>query len=174
MHRLHFTLALTAALLFPSLAAPAQSVNSPAPGPSGIAAAKTIFVSNAGADSGLFPSPYSGQPSRGYDEFYADLAASHRFQLVSSPAAADLVVELRLTAPYIPYRPHNEFGLADRKPIFRLVVVDRPTHYILWALTQPVETALLQRSNDRNFDSAVHELAQQFLDIAGKAPATTP
>ncbi|HVC47488.1 MAG TPA: hypothetical protein VND90_09610 [Terracidiphilus sp.] len=181
MHRFHFTLALAAlALLFPTVAARAQSPSRStasavaAPVPPALLHAKTLFLSNAGADSGLFPSPYSGSPSRGYDELYADLAASHRFRLVSNPASADLVLELRLTAPYIPYRPHNELGLADRQPIFRLVIYDRPTHYILWALTRPVETALLQRTSDRNFDSAVHSLAQQFLQLAGPPPATAP
>jgi hypothetical protein len=180
MHRLHFTLTLAAVLLVPTIAAraqsPGQSTSSAAsaPAPPAIASAKTIFLSNAGADSGLFPSPFSGTPDRGYDELYAALAASHRFQLVNSPANADLVLELRLTAPFIPYRPHNELGLADRLPIFRLVVYDRPTHYILWAITQPVDYAILQKTHDRNFDSAVQDLAQQFLQLAGPAPAAAP
>ena len=41
-----------------------------APVPPVIFAAKKVFVSNAGADSGLFPHPFSGSPDRGYNEFY--------------------------------------------------------------------------------------------------------
>jgi len=178
MHRLHFTLTVVAvALLFPTFASPAQSPDQStasavaAPIPPAIAAAKTVFVSNAGADGTLFPSLFSGSPSRGYSEFYAELATSRRFHLVDSPASADLVVELRLTALYIPYRP---LGVANRQPAFRLIVYDRSTHYILWTLTQPVENALLQRNADHNFDNAVHGIVQQFLQLAGPTPATTP
>jgi hypothetical protein len=188
MHRLHFTLTLAAAVvLFSTSAVHAQSTSqstdssvtsaAQAPIPRAIAAAKTIFLSNAGADSTLFPSPFSGTPDRGYNQLYAALAASHRFQIVNSPAQADLIVQIRLTADYIPYRPHNELGFADRQPLFRLVVYDRPTHYVLWAITQPVEFAVLQHSHDRNFDNAVNALARQFLDLASPstpASASTP
>jgi len=45
---------------------PATTQASAGPVPPAIFAAKKIFVSNAGADSGLFPSPFSGDPNRGY------------------------------------------------------------------------------------------------------------
>lgn len=187
MHRLHFTLVLAAAaLLFPSPVSRAQSVGqstASAPIPPALAAAKTIFLSNAGADSNLFPSswsglindgPYSGQPSRGYDEFYADLAKSGRFQFASSPSAADLVLELRLLSPGGIDSYSKVGGPGTPPPMFRLVIRDRRSHYILWTLTQSVRSAQLQKTADRNFDTAVHGLAQQFLQLAGPAPATTP
>ncbi len=42
-----------------------------APVPPALLNAKTVFVSNAGADSGLFPHPFSGDPDRPYNQFYA-------------------------------------------------------------------------------------------------------
>ncbi len=194
MHRHHFTLTFAAVtLLFSTAVAPAQSSSQStkstaksalhAPIPPAIAAAKTVFLSNAGADSSMFPSSYSGlersgpfcgTPRRGYDEFYADLAKSGRFHLVHSPSAADLVLELRLLSPggIVSYNKIN--GPGTPPPMFRLVIRDRRTHYILWTLTQSIHGAILQRTSDRNFDSAIHELATQFLDLAGKAPAATP
>ena len=57
-----------------SLCAVAQQA--PAPVPPALLSASSIFVSNAGADSGLFPSPFSGDVNRGYNQLYAGLKAS--------------------------------------------------------------------------------------------------
>lgn len=46
-----------------------------APVPPGVFSAKKVFVSNAGADGGLFPHPFSGGPERGYNNFYAAVQA---------------------------------------------------------------------------------------------------
>lgn len=167
-----------AALLAP-VAVIAQAA-APAPGPlpglvpPAIQSAKTIFISNAGADSGLFPEPFSGDPSRGYSELLGILQADKSFQVVSSPAQADLVLELQLTAPNGPTRGSKQLGAGDPVPMFRLVVYDRPTHYILWTETQSIEVALLQKTHDRNFDQALNALIAHFLQVAGKSSAPAP
>jgi hypothetical protein len=140
------------------------------PVPPAIAAAKTIFVSNAGADSGLFPEPFTGDPDRPYTELYAALKATGDFTLVGNPAQADLVLELRLFAPYGPTNANKQNGTADPRPMFRLAVYDGKTHYILWTVTQSVEFAILQKTHDKNFDLALTEVRDQFLKIAGKPP----
>ena len=117
----------------------------PAPVPSAIQSAKTIFVSNGGSDSGLFPAPFSGDPTRTYNDFYADLKATGQFQLVSDPAEADLVLEIGLTAPYGPTNPNKQNGAADPRPMFRLVVYERKTHFVLWTLTQSVGLRLFAK-----------------------------
>ena len=151
----------------------AQMPANPAPGPvpPAILAAKTIFVSNAGSDSGLFPSPFSGDSDRPYAEFFAELKATGDYQLVSDPAQADLVLELRLTAPNGPSNPNKVNGAADPLPMFRLVVYDRKTHYVLWAITESIPEAVGQKNHDKTFDTALGELLSQFLQVAGKMPA---
>src|ERR1700691_4394243 len=86
---------LSASFTLAQLAAPVSA----APIPPAILAAKKIFVSNAGGDGGLFPSPFSGDPSRGYNQLYAGLKANGQYQLVSNPSEAGLVLELQLTPP---------------------------------------------------------------------------
>jgi hypothetical protein len=49
--------------------------------------------------------------------------------------------------------------------MFRLVIYDRPTHYVLWTLTNSVEVALKQQTHDRNFDEAISNLAADFKAI---------
>jgi hypothetical protein len=142
------------------------------PLPPALATATSVFVSNAGSDSDLFPEPflddpdrpypylYSGDPDRAYTEFFAALKATGDFTLVADPARADLVLELRLTAP----RP-------DSLPTFRLDIYDGKTHYVLWTITHAIRFAYLQKTHDKNFDAALTGVLNQFLQISGKTPA---
>jgi hypothetical protein len=141
-----------------------------APVPSSLLNAKTVFISNAGADSGLFPHPFNGDPDRAYNEFYAAVMSWGRYQVVASPAQADLVFELQLTAPNGPSNANKSLGASDPLPMLRLVIYDRPTHYVLWALTESVLPATLQKSHDHNFDEAVSNL---MLD-AGRLTKSLP
>jgi hypothetical protein len=147
---------------------PAYDQAGPIPPP--LTAAKTIFVSNAGSDSGLFPSPFTGDPDRPYTEFYAALKATGSYTLVGDPAQADLVLELRLTAPNGPSEPNKVAGASDPLPMFRLVAYDGKTHYILWTVTQSIEPVVGQKAHDKNFDMALTQVLNRFLQIAGKPP----
>jgi hypothetical protein len=147
-----------------------------APVPAVIRTATRIFVSNAGADSGLFPSPFSGDPNRGYNELYAGLKANAGYELVADPGEADLVLELQLTAPVGSTHSMNSNkvnGASDPVPMFRLVVYDRKTHYVLWAFTESIEIAYLQKTHDRNFDDALNGVLLEFESLSGKAQAVT-
>jgi hypothetical protein len=141
-----------------------------APVPALLLNAKKVFVSNAGADSGLFPHPFSGDPDRAYNEFYANVEGWGRYQLVATPAEADLIFELQLTAPNGPANADKQKGASDPLPMLRLVIYDRPTHYVLWALTESIEPAALQKTHDHNFDEAV---ANIVLD-AGRLTKSLP
>lgn len=134
--------------------------------PPAIKSAKTLFISNAGSDSGLFPSPFSGSEDRPYSEFYAELASDRAHQLVSDPSEADLVLELRLFAPVGPQVPNKQNGASDPLPMLRLVIFDRKTHYILWTFTESVDIAFLRKTHDRNLDEAIHALVADFHRIA--------
>ena len=57
--------------------------------------------------------------------------------------------------------------------MFRLVIYDRKTHYILWTLTQSIGVALLQRTHDRNFNDALTNILLNFQRVAGKLPLST-
>ncbi len=155
-------------------AAQQPDYSAPGPVPSAIRAAKMIFVSNAGSDSGLFPEPFSGDPSRPYNEFYNQLKAAGHYQLVDDPSAADLVLELQLTSPSGPQRPSKQNGASDPLPMLRLVVYDRKTHYILWAVTESVEMAFLQKTHDRNLDNAIKAILTDFEAAAGFPPPKAP
>ncbi|MDE1175939.1 MAG: hypothetical protein PW789_04965 [Edaphobacter sp.] len=141
-----------------------------APVPPALTSAKSVFVSNAGSDSGLFPHPFSGAPDRAYNEFYDGMKGLGRFDLVSDPSQADLVLELQLTAPNGPKDADKAKGGSDPLPMLRLVIWDRRSHFVLWALTESVDKANLQKTHDKNFDDAISSLVKDLERIAGTKP----
>jgi hypothetical protein len=142
-----------------------------APIPPAVLRARTVFVANAGADAGLFPHPFSGDASRGYEEFYRALREADEYELVAEPSQADLVLELRLMAPYGPQDVNKAKGAADPLPSFQLMIYDRPSHYVLWALTEPVALAVKQQTHDRNFDEAIMNLVSDLRALRQTALA---
>jgi len=173
--RTRFSQLLCAALLFGAAAnaqAPPAPVASLAPVPPALLNAKTVFISNAGADSGLFPHPFSGDPDRPYNQFYSAMQSWGRYEIVGDPSQADIVIELQLIAPPGPSSGNKVNGASDPLPMFRLVIYDRKTHYVLWALTESITVAYLQKTHDSNFDAALSALTQDLKRVTG-APAST-
>lgn len=167
--------ALAAALLAPFAALNAQQATAPqgfvpGPVPPAIVQAKSLFIANGGADSGLFPHPFSGDPNRGYDEFFTDMQRAGGYRLVADPAQADLVLDVELQAPLGPQAPNKQYGAADPLPQFRLTVYDARSHFRLWVITETVETAMKQETHDRNFDEAVSNLVSDFQAITRPSP----
>jgi len=146
----------------------------PAPVPPAITAAKSIFISNGGADSGLFPEPFSGDTNRPYNELFASLLSAGQFRLVNDPSNADLVLEISLIAPSGPKEPSKQNGSSDPLPMFKLTVYDAKSHFVLWTMTASIGFAFLQKTHDRNFDMAIYEITAQFLSIASKPPIAAP
>ena len=136
-----------------------------APIPPAIFSAKKVFISNAGADSGLFPHPFSGSQDRVYNQFYAAMQKWGHYELVSDPTEADLVFEVRLTAPNGPANPDKVKGASDPLPIFYLAILDRKSHYTLWTLTESIGVANFQKSHDRNFDGALDALVVDLQNL---------
>ncbi|HXE32277.1 MAG TPA: hypothetical protein VN087_00045 [Verrucomicrobiae bacterium] len=171
--RMRFFPLLCAAFLFTS---PANAQTPPpapslAPVPPALLNAKTAFISNAGADSGLFPHPFSGDPDRPYNQFYTAMQSWGRYQLVTDPSEADIVFELQLIAPPGPTSGNKVNGASDPVPMFRLVIYDRKTHYVLWALTESITIAFLQKTHDNNFDQALLTIMLDLKRVTG-APVT--
>lgn len=170
IHHLRLALLIFALCATPFAAQARQQPDSTAaPVPPAIYSAKKIFVSNAGADSGLFPHPFSGSQDRVYNQFYAAMQQWGRYQLVSDPNEADLVFEVRLSGPNGPQNPDKAKGASDPLPIFHLAILDRKSHYTLWAVTESVSIAWLQKSHDRNFDDALGALVADVKNLSASA-----
>lgn len=145
-----------------------------APLPPAIRSAQRVFLSNAGSDSGLFPHPFSGGPDRAYNQFYAELKSWGRYGIVPDPQDADLVLELQLTSPPGPADANKQKGASDPWPMFRLVIYDQKSHYILWVLTETIQPATLQKTHDRNFDESLSQLIAELKNVSGTVKPGAP
>jgi hypothetical protein len=130
----------------------------PAPVPAQITAAQKVFISNAGGESletVIDETVFNGGPDRPYNEFYAAIKSWGRYELVSSPADADLVLEISWAL--------TDTGL--RLPVLgqlRLVVIDPKTRVTLWNVTEYVRGAVLLGNRDKNFDQTMNTVVARM------------
>jgi hypothetical protein len=153
-----FCLALAILASLPLLNAQKSKDPTPAPVPAQIAAARKVFISNAGGESFetvIDQTVFNGGPDRPYNQFYATVKDWGRCELVSSPSDADLVLEISWTL--------SDTGL--RLPVLgqlRLAVIDPKTHVILWNFTEYVRGAMLLGNRDKNFDQAMTTIVNRL------------
>ena len=154
--------------MVPGLSALQAKYPAPAPVPPQIASAKKVFISNAGGESFedvIDQTVFDGGPDRPYNQFYAAVKNWGRFDIVSSPADADLVLEISWVL--------TDTGL--RLPVLgqlRLMIIDPRTHVTLWNLTEYVRGAILLGNRDKNFDQAMTTILNRMKLLA--VPAATP
>jgi len=168
-HLPFISVVLTVLLLFSPANAQQPKPPAAAPVPPQIAAAQKVFIANAGGESFenvISLTVFDGGPDRPYNEFYAALKDWGRYDLISSPADADLVLEVSWQL--------TDTGL--RLPVLgelRLTVIDPKTHVKLWNLTQYVRGAILLGNRDKNFDLAMTTIVNR-LRILSTAPPASP
>src|SRR5437899_9447839 len=92
MKRVFVGIALTIAwVAVPNLRAQNTKELLPAPLPRQIFTSRKVFVSNAGDET---LGDFSGGPDRAYNQLYTALKSWGRYELVSTPADAELVFEI--------------------------------------------------------------------------------
>jgi hypothetical protein len=138
-----------------------------APVPSQIVAARKVFIANAGADI-VAQSTFkrAGQPDQAYNHFYSAMQNWGRYELVAAPADADLVFEIRFTAPL-----YYNGTLATYEPQFGLNIVDAKTHFLLWSLAEPVEGAFRKATWLKNFDQGLDLLMGDLKKLSASSLA---
>lgn len=135
-----------------------------APVPRAIAAARKVFISNAGADN-LSHLVFSGAPNRCYNEFYHQVQALDRYEIVSSPAEADIVLEISLR--FSEARVNNTF----RQWLLRLRILDPKTQIVLWSVDASSEQGGVRATSDRNLDIAMARIVSDLKGLAGAPPS---
>jgi hypothetical protein len=152
---LSFMLALAQCPLLTAQSKP--TVTPAAPIPPQVLAAKKVFIANAGGDEMTGDDPhFSGGPDRAYNEFYAAMKSWGRFEIVNSPADADLLLEIR---QYVSAVTPSGRGSSSFIPQFQLNLLDPKTNATLWGFNVHSRFGMGQADSDRNFSSAVGRLA---------------
>jgi hypothetical protein len=145
---------LTIAIVLASVSVLQAQQNKPAvpqaPVPAQIANARKIFIAYSGGNSDV--ANYSGDANRTYNQFYAAIKDWGQYQLVSTPAGADLVFEIG-------------FSGADSR--FTLAVRDPKSNVLLWRLNRYVQEAALASNRDKNFNQAMDYLLDDIKRLVG-------
>ena len=166
-------LIILAISLFSSWAAAQGKQDEQAPIPSQIVAAKKVFIANGGGDDPGMPDPlFSGGGDRPYNQFYAAMKSSGRYELVGSPAEADLLFDIQFSV--VPDRRPTGFwgsnGTSDAyDAVFRVEIREPKTTALLWAFNEHMEWALLKSNRNKNFDQASARIASDVLAFAARA-----
>jgi len=150
--------ALSVALAsLPLLAADKVPPAAPAPVPAQILTASKVFISNAGVTVAALDTliKISWGVNEPYNQFYAAMKSWGRFEIVSTPAEADLVLEIRC----------DTF-------LFILTILDSKTHFILWTITQPVKVAALEKTWEKNFSQGIGNLVGDLKGLAAQPDAS--
>jgi hypothetical protein len=170
-----FLVAVTFALLNLALSASAQIIpsrsdrssaevginNGNAPVPAPLLTGKRAFISYELGDVTAFPSSYSGGPERAYGEFYSQMKAWGRYQLVSDPRNADIIFAVRFVDP--PNIPH---------PQIRVGIMDSSARVSLWGFVEEVDFAFFKKHRDAAFTASVKQLIEDVKNLIG--PGITP
>ena len=140
-----------------------QPVQNAAPVPPQIVWAQTVFVSNGGADN-YFDMLVTGGADRAYNSLYADLQQANWYQLVSAPADADLILEIRAVAPAV----YDGKGVVAYNPQLILSVLDPQTRAVLWTTTANVRALGRQKQRDHGFDQSIAVLVDKLAQVTGQ------
>ncbi len=134
------------------------------PTPTAIQTAKKVFLGNAGVD-GISLSAFRrfGDMNQPYNWFYTAMKNWGRYELVGSPADADLVFEISFAAPLA-----GTEKLLMAAPHLRLEIWDAKTHFLLWTIVEPVDGAYRRATWESNFNAGVSNLVSDLKGVAGE------
>ncbi|HLK03779.1 MAG TPA: hypothetical protein VKT53_04995 [Candidatus Acidoferrum sp.] len=123
-----------------------------APLPTLLSSAKTAFISDITGGSSI-TKDYSDRP---YNSIYAALAKWDRFQIVTRPTEADVILEFRLASN----GSHKELSLT---------VVDPKTHAALWAFSQDLADSPRRATREKYIDQTIAALIGALKDLVEEA-----
>jgi hypothetical protein len=130
-----------------------------APIPAPLMNAKKVFISNGAGDNDPTIVKYTDGPDGIYNQFYADIKSLGRYELLSSPADADIIFDISVT-----FAPSNgQFAY----PKFRLEVRDAKTNVLLWTFSEPVQGAFFVKSGRKNIAQALSRLVDDLRKVTG-------
>jgi len=143
-----------------------------APLPSQILTAKKVFISNAG--SGVDEKLWSGGPAQPYNELYAAIKGSGRYQIVASPADADIVLQISFADPLTDVGGSKDSGSTSfTTPQLKLVLLDPKTRIALWTLYSKTSIAHMGKGRDQALADATGKLVGDLKALTAQPAAAS-
>jgi len=124
-----------------------------APIPIQMLTGKKVFISNSESTADII----FAVPDLTYNTLYEQMKSWGKYELVSAPADADLVLNINFVVLLYPQ--------------LRLVVLDPKTHVVLWTFAQEVQPWNRQSTGRKNFDQAMTKLVND-VEILTTPPTT--
>ena len=138
---------------FPTTSPAQQPADPPAASvPPQLLSARTIFISNA-TGQGFAP---AGVADLTYNEFYADMKAWGKYELVPRPGDADLILEIRY------FQLPVKSGIVEA---FSVVIREPRTQTILWSASEPIQPYARASTERKNFDHALAAIVASLKKI---------
>jgi hypothetical protein len=148
-----------------SCAASARTTVLPAPIPTPLTAAKKAFVAN-GVDQAGFPAADGI-----FNDFYAKLQRWGRYELVTSPAEADIILQISVRAPYV-YYVNNLVNLTQLE--FQLQARDPKSNVLIWTTSVTPRGAGSSSGARKSYADTNTKLIDLFASQIGTAPLPKP
>jgi hypothetical protein len=173
MLRVRFDVALFGFVMMlqsvPALFAQTSTIASAAPLPAQILSAQKVFIANGGG--GFDKEIWNGDPSRAYNEFYKAIKSWGHYEIVGTPADADLILQVSIANS-----PRISGG--EVFPWFqaRLVLLDPKTNVLLWASDEfipekPGLGMIVKKNRDKEFSEAIGRIVTNLKTLASQPVA---
>ena len=150
---------------------------------SAVTSAKKVFLSNAGADP-IYAHDITGGANGSYNALDASLKQWGYFQLVDSPAQADLIFAIHSTETVDEkdvwnLDPHStqpyDVIVGPKHPIFHLTILDASTQSVIWKIDSPAGFAFTRKKGAVAFAKSIDTLTNQVKAlVAEPAPPQNP
>jgi len=142
------------------------------PLPTPLVKAHKIFVSNAPGD--ILPASLGG-PVRPYHDFYTAMQSWGRYEIVSSPTDADLILEISFSNPIVGVSVMSYSGGGSTSAmLLKLVIVDPKTNIPLWWFTESFSPKSGFSHRNETLDSNFHASIAALVDDVRKLVEQQP
>lgn len=156
-----FSALLFSFFLSASVANAQEGIAPQAPVPSQLFTAKKIFISNGGVDGIAFQAfRRLGNVNQPYNAFYSALSSWGKYTLVAAPAEADVVFEIRFTAPF-----DGDEHVTSYVPQLNLTIYDAKTRFVLWTILAPVNGAFRKATFVKNVNEGIAMLVANLKGL---------
>lgn len=146
---------------------------------SSIGGVPKVFITSTGdGEEDLYT-----KPGQTYNQFYAAMQSSGRYELVGAPADADLILEIRYANPRrtviwppLELQHEEEFSAKTttvNDPQVKLVIWNRKTRALVGVFTEFVKQADLQSNRNKNFALSIPALVDDVGTQLGQPQAQT-
>lgn len=117
----------------------------------------------------MSPRTDEDDPYRPYNQFYASMKNWGYYDLLSTPAEADLIFEIRLADRSTLGNAMVQNNL--RLPYFELTVRDPKSQVILWWFAERLQGANRPATGEKNYNQAMTNLVSRVKEIVGQNSA---